>query len=165
MSFWLVSLSIIFSGSIPVATNGIISFFLWLSNIPLYICNIYVPYFLYLEKTMLQKDTCIPAFITALFTIAKTWKQTTSLSRRMDKEDVHDSLFFSCFLKTLLIFGFCPSNYDMPWCGSLLVHLIWGFLCFLLEKAVAPHSSTLAWKIPWMEEPGSLPCYLFPYLV
>ena len=25
-----------------------------------------------------------------------------------------------------------------------------------LEKAIAPHSSTLAWKIPWMEEPGSL---------
>ena len=22
------------------------------------------------------------------------------------------------------------------------------------EKVVAPHSSTLAWKIPWMEEPG-----------
>ena len=22
-----------------------------------------------------------------------------------------------------------------------------------LEKAMAPHSSTLAWKIPWMEEP------------
>ena len=22
------------------------------------------------------------------------------------------------------------------------------------EKAMAPHSSTLAWKIPWMEEPG-----------
>ena len=25
-----------------------------------------------------------------------------------------------------------------------------------MEKAVAPHSSTLAWKIPWMEEPGGL---------
>ena len=25
-----------------------------------------------------------------------------------------------------------------------------------MEKAVAPHSSTLAWKIPWMEEPGRL---------
>ena len=25
-----------------------------------------------------------------------------------------------------------------------------------LEKAVAPHSSTLAWKIPWTEEPGGL---------
>ena len=24
------------------------------------------------------------------------------------------------------------------------------------EKAVAPHSGTLAWKITWMEEPGSL---------
>ena len=24
------------------------------------------------------------------------------------------------------------------------------------EKAVAPHSSTPAWKIPWTEEPGRL---------
>ena len=24
------------------------------------------------------------------------------------------------------------------------------------EKAMAPHSSTVAWKIPWMEEPGGL---------
>ena len=33
-------------------------------------------------------------------------------------------------------------------------------LCLLMlsvtEKAMAPHSSTLAWKIPWMEEPGGL---------
>ena len=26
----------------------------------------------------------------------------------------------------------------------------------MMEKAMAPHSSTLAWKIPWMEEPGGL---------
>ena len=26
----------------------------------------------------------------------------------------------------------------------------------VMEKAMAPHSSTLAWKIPWMEEPGRL---------
>ena len=25
-----------------------------------------------------------------------------------------------------------------------------------MEKEMAPHSSTLAWKIPWMEEPGRL---------
>ena len=25
-----------------------------------------------------------------------------------------------------------------------------------LEKAMAPHSSTLAWKIPWTEEPVGL---------
>ena len=27
---------------------------------------------------------------------------------------------------------------------------------FLPEKAMAPHSSTLVWKIPWTEEPGGL---------
>ena len=33
------------------------------------------------------------------------------------------------------------------------------FLCASLvssEKAMAPHSSALAWKIPWTEEPGRL---------
>ena len=29
-------------------------------------------------------------------------------------------------------------------------------LYVIAEKAMAPHSSTLAWKIPWMEEPGRL---------
>ena len=27
---------------------------------------------------------------------------------------------------------------------------------FIMEKAMATHSSTLAWKIPWTEEPGGL---------
>ena len=27
---------------------------------------------------------------------------------------------------------------------------------YVSEKAMAPHSSTLAWKIPWTEEPGRL---------
>ena len=26
----------------------------------------------------------------------------------------------------------------------------------IVEKAMAPHSSTLAWKIPWVKEPGRL---------
>ena len=34
--------------------------------------------------------------------------------------------------------------------------VIWWETYKLSEKAVAPHSSTLAWKIPWMEEPGGL---------
>ena len=33
---------------------------------------------------------------------------------------------------------------------------IWVYLWDWTEKAMAPHSSTLAWKIPWMEEPGKL---------
>ena len=31
-----------------------------------------------------------------------------------------------------------------------------GHLVMSREKAMAPHSSTLAWKIPWTEEPGRL---------
>ena len=39
--------------------------------------------------------------------------------------------------------------------------ILWKTIIFLYlikttEKAMAPHSSTLAWKIPWMEEPGRL---------
>ena len=29
-------------------------------------------------------------------------------------------------------------------------------LAYITEKAMAPHSSTLAWKIAWTEEPGGL---------
>ena len=38
-------------------------------------------------------------------------------------------------------------------CGLVLLSLI---LVILSEKAMAPDSSTFAWKIPWMEEPGRL---------
>ena len=31
-----------------------------------------------------------------------------------------------------------------------------GFVVCFKEKAMAPHFSTLAWKIPWTEEPGRL---------
>ena len=45
-------------------------------------------------------------------------------------------LFLDCLLYPLVFFS--PS------------------LCQYTEKAMAPHSSTLAWKIPWTEEPGRL---------
>ena len=31
---------------------------------------------IYLDKTIIKKDTCTPMFIAALFTIVKTWKQS-----------------------------------------------------------------------------------------
>ena len=40
-----------------------------------------------------------------------------------------------------------PVSVSTPVCGLLLSRL---------EKAMAPHSSVLAWKIPWTEEPGRL---------
>ena len=46
------------------------------------------------------------------------------------------------------------------WFPVCLVHRLtphfWGLIVSELEKAMAPHSSTLAWKIPWMEEPSRL---------
>ena len=38
----------------------------------------------------------------------------------------------------------------------LLEHDLFSSRFHFLEKAMATHSSTLAWKIPWMEEPGRL---------
>ena len=37
-----------------------------------------------------------------------------------------------------------------------LSDFIFTFHFHALEKEVATHSSTLAWKIPWTEEPGGL---------
>ena len=35
---------------------------------------------IYPEETKIEKDTCIPLFIAALFTVARTWKQARCLS-------------------------------------------------------------------------------------
>ena len=44
---------------------------------------------------------------------------------------------------------------EVQMCNSYMI-IIYTFLSLYMEKAMAPHSSTLAWKIPWMEEPGGL---------
>ena len=51
-----------------------------------------------------------------------------------------------------------PRSQDFSQCnseGTIGVE----FLTFSVggsEKAMAPHSSTLAWRVPWTEEPGRL---------
>ena len=79
-------------------------------------------------------------------------------------------LLFSVFL-LVYFFNTCYPNgcevishcgFDLI-CISLMIsevqHLFLGLLTIymtFLEKAMAPHSSTLAWKIPWTEEPRRL---------
>ena len=51
-------------------------------------------------------------------------------------------------------------NTCVPWnfvfsAFVLGINLLWQKI-ISLEKAMAPHSNTLAWKIPWMEKPGRL---------
>ena len=45
--------------------------------------------------------------------------------------------------------GFC--DYWLCWTQQITTPLV-----LHMEKAMAPHSSTLAWKIPWTKEPGRL---------
>ena len=52
------------------------------------------------------------------------------------------------------------SQISLPFSGIFKqnVQSVTTSICFhytsISEKAMAPHSGTLAWKIPWMEEPG-----------
>ena len=43
---------------------------------------------IYPEQNIIQKDTCTPMFIAALFTIDKTWKKPKCSLTEEDKEDV-----------------------------------------------------------------------------
>ena len=49
--------------------------------------------------------------------------------------------------------GWDPGSWALTWRTQVDFNLV----VALTEKAMAPYSSTPAWKIPWMEEPGGLP--------
>ena len=63
---------------------------------------------------------------------AKTWWETV----------------FKILTENDLNFSTQPNFFGGPWGGSL--HHVG------LQKEIATHPSTLAWKIPWTEEPGGL---------
>ena len=62
-----------------------------------------------------------------------------------------------CFTGLLLLAGLLGAGgTGVSWS---LIYNLWRRQCSniqFMEKAMAPHSSTLAWKIPWTEEPGGL---------
>ena len=66
--------------------------------------------------------------------------------------------------KSLMIFGFKVNRKLVDFCMfccvcvCVFVHMcIYVFLRdYISWLALAPHSSTLTWRIPWMEEPGGL---------
>jgi len=49
----------------------------------------------------------------------------------------------------------CPLR-CCPLEGHFLTDAFIAMMRTRMEKEMAPHSSTLAWKIPWVEEPGRL---------
>ena len=70
-----------------------------------------------------------PALSGGFFTISTTWKPLL--------------IWFLAGSSPFL--GLWKVDYENYWC-----------LVSSSEKAMAPHSSTLAWKLPWTEEPGRL---------
>ena len=62
-------------------------------------------------------------------------------------KDIHQ---LYCVL--LNFFGECQGEWIIGY-FNLYIYI---YIYIYLEKAMAPHSSTLAWKIPWMEEPVRL---------
>ena len=52
--------------------------------------------------------------------------------------------------------GYMPRSGIAGSCGGSIPSFIRNLYTVFPEKAMVPHSSTLAWKIPWMEEPGRL---------
>ena len=71
-------------------------------------------------------------------------------SWEIDGETVADFIFLSSKITA-----------DNDCSHEIKIHLLFGRkvmtnLNSVLEKAMAPHSSTLAWKTPWTEEPGGL---------
>ena len=64
-------------------------------------------------------------------------------------------LSFLPFLSSLLLPSFSPfSRWHFL---EMLSSGYWASLLAQLEKAMAPHCSTLAWEIPWVVEAGGLP--------
>ena len=57
---------------------------------------------------------------------------------------------------TLSLHFHVPRSGILGWYSSFIFWFLRNLHTVLLEKAMAPHSSTLAWNIPWMEEPGRL---------
>ena len=71
--------------------------------------------------------------------VAKSWTRLSDWTKLSWKPSKIIKTFYGVFQITFQIYVSNCSN-----------------LGNLAEKAMAPHSSTLAWKIPWTEEPGGL---------
>ena len=70
-----------------------------------------------------------------------------------------------CLIKLWEFFRYSGSNVLLDTCLASTFPCLWldfpfyffnGSACSFKEKAMATHSSTLAWKITWTEEPGGL---------
>ena len=90
----------------------------------------------------------------------ETWPHHLFLLNSTLRETVTILAGCCCESQTLILKQYCWCHLVKLWITIYLkVCILFPFYWHLhsvLEKAMAPHSSTLAWKIPRMEEPGGL---------
>ena len=91
------------------------------------------------ESLQSYKKSFLPYLLSAM------WRYNEKVSVYKQEKSSHQN---SCWHLDLRLWGSQFSSVQ------LLRYI--GLIMTPSEKAVAPHSRTLAWKIPWMEEPGRL---------
>ena len=70
---------------------------------------------------------------------------------------LHVPLVFWCVKNVILVgWNIAIANMEREAKRKGKRRLLWELLDGFSEKAMGPHSSTLAWKILWMQEPGRL---------
>ena len=74
----------------------------------------------------------------------------------MDGEGNGTPLQYSCLESPMGGGAWWAAVHGVAKSRTRLSDFTFAFHFHALEKAMAPHSSPLAWKIPWVEEPGGL---------
>ena len=101
-------------------------------------------------------------FIAALFTIARMWKQPKCPSTNEWLKKfwyIYTMVYYSAIKRStfeLVLMRWINLDPIIQSEVSQKEKDKYHILTPIWEKAMAPHSSTPAWKIPWMEEPGRL---------
>ena len=91
------------------------------------------------------------------------WGRTESDTTERLSTQAHTHALEYLELHTLFVISLCSVSMNLPmyfplYASLYVFMLVAAYVCLyvasILEKAMAPHSSTLAWKIPWAGKPG-----------
>ena len=80
----------------------------------------------------------------------------TNKAEKENREYLVRSLQYSCLENPMDGGAWWATVHEFAKSQTRLSDFTFTFHLHALEKEMATHSSTLAWKIPWMEEPGRL---------
>jgi len=116
-----------------------------------------------LDPTCHNQRSCIPRWrLKTIRASTKTlWSQIHTLYIYAHKNTfiyIYTQKYIYIYVppKYIYIYIYIPSKYIYIYIYTPKIHLYIYTHTHTKEKAMAPHSSTLAWKIPWTEEPGRL---------